>query len=256
MFKKLNEQLEQLLEEVNTLSMINIGKELFAYFVKTNILYTPDIQEEDRISWYSNYRDIDFLITLAKGDGRTSGRFLPKNNEIILYIPPKYWQGEDNFLEVAKEYVQMEYYKCEAVFNHELTHFEKTLNNDSNSLGYKRAKAKGFTHYMKHPAELDSQIVGALSNVDCCLNYEDIGTQKEVLSSDKNFYQYIRTLLKYSPNDMREFEKFRKFKPSFFDSLVSKIEPLAKFLNTDTYAKNTFNQAIKDYREQKLAEIS
>lgn len=256
LFEELNEQLEQLLEQVNVLSMINYGKEMFAYFVKTNMLYNPDETTDERVSWYSNYRGIDFKLTLAKGDGRTSGRFLSKESEIVLYVPPRFYQGySDNFLELARNYVRNNYYACEATFNHELTHFEKTLNNDSDGRGYKRAKAKGFTNYMKHPAELDSQIVGALSNVDSFLSCEPLNVQKQILSSDKEFYKYIRTLLKYSPSEMNQFNKFRKFKPGFLDKLVSKIQPLAKFFNTDSYAMDNFNKAIKEYRTAKLDEL-
>ena len=46
-FKKLNERVEKILEQVNVTSMVNIGKNIFDTFMKRDILYSPDIQEQD-----------------------------------------------------------------------------------------------------------------------------------------------------------------------------------------------------------------
>ena len=256
-FKKLNERVEKILEQVNVTSMVNIGKNIFDTFMKRDILYSPDIQEQDKVSWYSDYKGITFLINIVKGDGTKKGQFVKKNNEMSLFVPPSYWKKYINkpFLNIAKNYLQDNYNSCRSTFNHEITHFEKILNNDSSSWGYKRAKRKSHTAYMKHPAELEPQIVGALSNVDNFLELEDINVQKQILANDKNFYNYIRQLLKYRPEDMTHFNQFRKFKPNVLDKLISKIKPLGKLLNTDSYAMNVFNQAIKDYRVSKLKEL-
>ena len=58
---------------------------------------------------------------------------------------------------------------------------------------------------------------------------------------------------------MAHFNQFRKFKPNVLDKLISKIKPLGKLLNTDSYAMNVFNQAIKEFcaffcsRKRKIA---
>ena len=61
-FKKLNERVEKILEQVNVTSMVNIGKNIFDMFMKRDILYSPDIQEPDKVSWYSDYTGITSLI--------------------------------------------------------------------------------------------------------------------------------------------------------------------------------------------------
>ena len=50
-------------------------------------------------------------------------------------------------------------------------------------------------------------------------------------------------------------DDFSNSKPNVLDKLISKIKPLGKLLNTDSYAMNVFNQAIKDYRVSKLKEL-
>ena len=39
-FKKLNEKVEKILEQVNVTSMVNIGKNIFDTFMKRDILYS------------------------------------------------------------------------------------------------------------------------------------------------------------------------------------------------------------------------
>ena len=205
-FKKLNERVEKILEQVNVTSMVNIGKNIFDTFMKRDILYSPDIQEQDKVSWYSDYKGITFLINIVKGDGTKKGQFVKKNNEMSLFVPPSYWKkyinkpkrtvpfggrrksknGNIPFLNIAKNYLQDNYNSCRSTFNHEITHFEKILNNDSSSWGYKRAKRKSHTAYMKHPAELEPQIVGALSNVDNFLELEDINVQKRTINNEQS----------------------------------------------------------------------
>ena len=129
-FKKLNERVEKILEQVNVTSMVNIGKNIFDMFMKRDILYSPDIQKQDKVSWYSDYKGITFLINIVKGDGTKKGQFVKKNNEMSLFVPPSYWKKYINkpFLNIAKNYLQDNYNSCRSTFNHEITHFEKILN--------------------------------------------------------------------------------------------------------------------------------
>ena len=110
-FKKLNERVEKILEQVNVTSMVNIGKNIFDTFMKRDILYSPDIQEQDKVSWYSDYKGITFLINIVKGDGTKKGQFVKKNNEMSLFVPPSYWKKYINkpFLNIAKNYLQDNY---------------------------------------------------------------------------------------------------------------------------------------------------